>query len=112
MGVVPNLQVALIDLAKLHFPAKRLLQGAGIGYPKQNVPFGYFDKPLKNFFWAVDVFQHMQAQNHVKTRRRKSVCGDFRFDKIHGVAVIFGQSNALGVHVGSLYFPAVLRKKG
>jgi hypothetical protein len=112
MSVVPNLQVAFIDLGKIHLPTERFLQGAAVGHPKQNVLFRYFDKPLKNFFRALDVLQYMQAKNHIKARRRKGIGGDFRPDKIHGNSVTSGQPNALRVHVGSPHFPAVLREKG
>lgn len=110
--MVPDLQVALINFSKFNFPAKRFLQGAGVGHSKQNVPFGHIDKPLKNFFWAVDVFQHMQAKNDIKTRRRKGIRGNFRPDKIHGVSLIFRKLNALGIHVGSPHAPSVFRKEG
>jgi len=110
MGVVPDLKVSFVDFGKVHLAGKRFLEGSGIGHPQQDVSLGYASQTLQDLFGAVDVFEDMQAKNHVKAFRRKGIRGDLRPDHLRGEPLFLREPDTLRIRVGSPHVPTVSGK--
>ena len=111
MGVIPNLKVALIDFGKIHLSRKRLLKSASIGHSQKNIFSGNGCQALEHPFWAIDMFQNMQAKNDVKSSWREGIGGNLGFCQFCGESLLPRKADARWVQVGALHGPALISKK-